>query len=109
MAVTSQQDMPERGVVRIVATLTAQNDVLNFQMPRLSAMSIQGEGISAGDIELHGSNDGTNFYALPTAVALAADGIKSVATADLGFLHYRITLITASETVVVTVVGMAQR
>ena len=109
MAVTSSQDMPERGVTRIVATMTAQNDVLNFTMQRVSAMSIQAEGVSAGDVELNASNDGTNYYALPTAITFAADGIKSIALADLGYLNYQIKLVTASEAVVVTVVGMAQR
>lgn len=109
MAVTSQQDMPERGVVRIVATLTAQNDVLNFSMPRLSAMSVQAEGIATANVVIRASNNGVDYYALPTAVSLAADGIKSIAEADLGYLNYQIQLTTASDTVVVTVVGMAQR
>ena len=109
MAVTSSQDMPERGVTRIVATLTAQNDVLNFTMQRMSAMSIQAEGLSTAAVDLNASNNGVDYYALPTAVSLAADGIKSVAVADLGYLNYQILLKTASNTATVTVVGMAQR
>lgn len=109
MATTVSQTKIHPGVHKLSAVLTAQDDTVNFQMPRCAAMSIQAEGVSAGDIDLKASNDGTNFYALPTAITFAADGIASVALADLGYLHYQILLKTASESVTVTVIGMEQR
>lgn len=79
---------------------------IEFSEPLIS-MSIQVEGRSAGTIDLQGSNNGSDFYALPTAVQLVADGIKSVAPADLGFRYYRVAVTTAGagEALVITVVA----
>jgi hypothetical protein len=58
----------------------------------LSSMSIQVEGRSAATIDLQGSNNNVDFYALPTAVQLTADGIKSVAAVDLSYRYYRVAV-----------------
>lgn len=109
MATTINQDRPDRGMNVVAVTLSAANDAVTFQMPRLSAMSIQVEGITTAAVALQASNDNSNFYALPTAVSLAADGIKSVAVADLGYRYYKILMTGASEAATVTVVGMEPR
>lgn len=44
----------------------------------------------AGTIALQGSNDNSNFVALPTATSLSGVGIKAAVAADLGFRYYRL-------------------
>lgn len=83
------------------------NVVIEFPEPLLS-MSIHVEGRSAGTIDLKGSNNGVDFYALPTPItSIVADGIASVAPADLGFRYYRVEVTTAGagEALVITVVA----
>lgn len=112
MATTINQDRPERGIVVVSATLSAQNDTVAFQVPRVTAMSLQVTGTFNGStLALEASNDGTNYAALPTAVSLTAAGIKSVALADLGYLHYRLSLTVASPTgaLTATIIGMEPR
>jgi hypothetical protein len=92
------------GKTRYTLTLAAQNDTFVFSAVNPTAISFQGEGISASDLTLQCSNDGENYYAMPTAATLAADGVKSVAVADLGFAFYRLIEETASETVTASLV-----
>ncbi len=84
-------------ILEVTATTDAATDNFthNFLAPRgLLAMSLQtkGSAYGSGTLAINGSNDGTNFVALPTAVSLGADGVKSVALADLGFKWYQLAL-----------------
>lgn len=93
-----------------VFTLTANNDVVNFTPNHsMRGMTIQVEGtFSAGTLALQGSNDGTTFYALPTAVSLTAAGVKSVAQLDLAYDVFRVT-VTGATTPSLTVTVHALR
>jgi len=80
-------------VERVKVTASA-DATYKFQLLRPArGMSIhaQGSSFGAGTVELKGSNDGTNFFSLPTAKTLAANGIASVAVIDV-FLYYQIVL-----------------
>jgi hypothetical protein len=110
MAVTvSNTERLGEGKTRYTVVLTAQNDVFVFAATRPSQITLQGEGISASDLTMQASNNGTDYYAMPTATTLAADGLKSVATADLGYAFYRIIEETASESVTASIVVTEQR
>jgi len=78
-----------------VAGLDADDDSTAFGLPPgIVAMSIQVTGTpDSGVLNLYGSNDGSTFAALTTAVQFSnATGIKSVATADLGYKQYKIVM-----------------
>lgn len=109
MAATATISTLGPGKTVYTVTLTAQNDVYVFGTRRPSQITMQGEGISASDLTMQASNNGSDWYALPTATSLAADGLKSVATADLGYAYYRIIEETASESVTATVIVTEQR
>ena len=99
------------GVLEVTATTdaTVDNFVHNFQAPNgLQAMSLQTKGsdYGSGTVAINGSNDGVNFVALPTAIALTADGVKSIALADLGYKHYQIALTGATNPVLTAFVSM---
>lgn len=56
-------------------------------------ITLQVEGtFAAGSVAIQASNDGATFYALPTAVSIAAAGIKAVSADSLGFKFYRLAL-----------------
>ena len=112
MAVTKAQDSPMEGVNRIVVTLSAENDVANFEMPRCTAISIQVSGTFNGStLTLNASNDGVTYAVLPTTADLSAAGMMSVALADLGFRFYQLAVTVASPTgaLTCTVIGMEAR
>lgn len=72
----------------------------------IRAMTLQGDGNdNGGTLSLQGSNDGTNFFALPTAVSLTAAGLASVVVADMGYHNYRVNLsnITGTSVAVVNI------
>lgn len=58
----------------------------------VKAMSFQATGTfgTGATVTVLGSNDGTNFVALPTTVTFTAAGLKSVALEDLGINYYRV-------------------
>lgn len=89
-AITSNVHSREHGVIVTVTQSEANDGVVGFEvLAPLVAMSFQVLGtVGAGTVELHGSNDGSTFVALPTAVSVSAAGVKSVATADLGYKYY---------------------
>jgi hypothetical protein len=80
-----------------------------FHAPaKLRAMSLHGQGSSfgAGTLSLQGSNDGDNFFALPTAVSITANGVASVALADLGYRFYRIHLTGSTNPTLTAIVSL---
>ena len=82
-------------VIQVTTDPTVDDFDYIFDAPAgLRAMSFHGEGSSfgAGTLSLQCSNDRSNFYVLPTAVSITANGVASVALADLGYHHYRIHL-----------------
>lgn len=82
--------------LKITQSGANQGNINHEPRSPLLAMSMQVTGTrSAAVITLQGSDDGTNFAALPTSTALSATGVKSVATADLGFKYYRINVASA--------------
>ena len=93
--------------VVVTATANTDNDSYDFQLrssPIAMSLHAQGADFGSGTAAVQGSNDGTNFAALPTAVSLTANGIKSIALADLGYSWYRIDLSGATNpTVSITV------
>ena len=98
MATTAVFDREDRGKIVLTVTFTAQNDAVVFQPNRARAMSIQAIGaFTSATIDIQCSNDGTTYYALPTATSLNALGVKSVALADLGFNYYRVIQLVAGE------------
>lgn len=97
------------GVYRVDATMSAQNDAFSFSMPRAQTITMQSTGtIGTAHIAITGSNDGTNFVALPTAVDLTAVGLHRLADTNTGFKYYQVTLTTASPgtAIVFTLIGM---
>lgn len=81
--------------IKVTATADTDNDSYDFQLrgtPIAMSLHAQGADFGSGTAAIQASNDGTNFAALPTAVSLTANGIKSVALADLGYSWYRIDL-----------------
>ena len=78
--------------IKVTTDATVDDFDYIFQAPaKLRAMSLDGKGtFGSGTLSLQGGNNGTDFYALPTAVSMTADGIASVALADLGYRFYRI-------------------
>lgn len=102
----------ELGVTQVVATIATTVDATgataDFTVERPTAMSVQAQStnFNTKTLSLQASNDGVNYAALPTAVALTASGIKSVAVADLGYLFYRINIDGAPlATMTVTVIA----
>ena len=101
MAVTIQKNnVHERDFVKkLDVDFTAENDEVIFHGSNLTAMTIQSVGThGAATIDIRGSNDGVTFAALPTAVSLAAAGIKSVAVADLAYRFYKVIELAAAAT-----------
>lgn len=76
----------------------ANDGNVDFEAVRsLLSLTAQLRGtLGAGTVALQGSNDNSNFVALPTAVSFSAVGIKSVAVADLGFLYYRVAVASSN-------------
>lgn len=93
MAVTRVHTKMAPDCEQVTITFTADGDS-QFQVNKaIRAMTFQGDGNDgAGTVSLQGSNDGTNFYALPTAISLTAAGVASVVQADLGYLYYNVHL-----------------
>ena len=88
----------------IKVTATADFNYTINSPGRILALSLHGQGtFGGGTLSLRGSNDGTNFFALPTAVSMTASGIASVAPADLGYRFYDIQL-TGSTTPSITAI-----
>src|SRR3990167_10432410 len=98
MATTAQFVTDDLGKKILTVTFTAANDALVFQPKRPLALSLQSLGaFTTSTIDIQASNDGVTYYALPTAISLAALGVKSVASIDLGFAFYRVIMLAASE------------
>ena len=95
--------------VTVTATTATDNDTYDFKPAHpMRAMSFhaQGSSFGAGTASLQGSNDGTNFFALPTAATTTANAIKSVSQADLGYKWYRIELTGATDPTLTIIVNM---
>jgi VCBS repeat-containing protein len=75
----------------VVEGLADDDTSTEFSLPQDTiAVSVQFLGtFDSATISVQGSNDGTTFAALPTAVANTAAGIKSLAVADLAYKYYR--------------------
>lgn len=96
-------------LIKVTTDPTVDDFDYIFTAPKgLRAMSLHGQGSSfgSGTLSLQGSNDGTNFAELPVAVALTANGIKSVAVADLGYAYYRIHLTGSTNPTLTAIVAM---
>lgn len=110
MAVITATTRLQYGVFQVIITLDSLNQSQVFAMPRVTAMSLQVSGTfnASTTLDLQGSNDGTTYAALPTAVSLSAAGIKSVAVEDLGYRFYRAIILAEApgSTLTVTVIGM---
>jgi hypothetical protein len=98
MATTIQQNRIAKGLIKIVITLTANDEAVAFTLPRCYAvgLDIRSSDFGAGTLAVQAAPDGTNYLALPTAVASTATGLKSIATADLSFYNYRVILTGAT-------------
>lgn len=90
-AITSDGHKGGRTRIITVSQSGANNGNVNFEIvkPLVSLTAQLGGTYAAGTVALQGSNDGSTFAALPTAVSFTGLGIKSVAVADLGYRHYR--------------------
>jgi|SRR3990167_1222274 len=108
MAVLTETSHKKYGKRTRVIQFTHDNafdSTVMIEVPEpLAAMSVQVTGVFENSgpglpmtVELKGSNNGlvVNRQSLPTAVAFTGTGIKSVATADLGFRHYVLEVINA--------------
>src|SRR5262245_31855735 len=57
---------------------------------RITIQSVLGG--TAGTTVVQGSNDGTNWAGLPTAVSITTSTVVGFVAADLGFKYYRLSL-----------------
>lgn len=81
------------GLTVIKITATADFDYAFVPEHSVWAISLGSDGNDGGGtLSLQGGVDGTNFYALPTAVSLTAAGIASAARNDLGYPYYNLHL-----------------
>jgi hypothetical protein len=107
---TKATSYPRRHSIQTVWALadTAGNG-LGESFPGCRALSFQATGtFASGTVTITGSNDGTNYIGLGTAVAFAnAAGLKGVALLDLGFQFYRPELTGGGGTTAVTVTAVA--
>lgn len=107
MATTIEQTRPLKGLIKIVITLGANNDAQAFELPRCYAvgMDIRSSNFDSGTVAIQAAPNGSDYVALPTAVSTTSTAIKSIATADLSFRHYRaiITGSTTPATVTITI------
>jgi hypothetical protein len=95
-----------RCVETITVTFTTATTYTFRPEHPIRAITLQGDGNdNGGTLSLQGSNDGVNFFALPTAVALTAAGLASTVVADMGYLWYRVNLsnITGTSVAVVNI------
>jgi|SRR5690349_933533 len=108
-AITSDSNRGTRTRVIVVGQSGANDGNIDVELHRaLAALSLQLAGTYvAGTLAIQGSNDNSTFAALPTAVSLSGTGIKSVATADLGYRYYRLAFASmdAGNTLVATLVA----
>lgn len=82
--------------LKITQSGANQGNVTYEPRAPLLAMSMQVTGTrSAAVITLQGSDDGSTLVALPTSTSLSATGVKSVASADLGFKYYNVNVASA--------------
>lgn len=91
---TKSEVFVKKGVLKAVVTLndTAGNSGA-FQMPDASHICLHVEGtFGGGSVKFQASNDGTNFYDLPSGLSVSAAGIFALEETDRGFLHYRLVL-----------------
>lgn len=105
-ALTSDSQKGARTRVITVGQSGANNGNVDFEISKpLVSLTFQlGGTYAAGTVAIQGSNDGSTFAALPTAVSFTALGIKSVVVADLGYRFYRtaFTSMDAGNTLVLT-------
>ena len=107
MAATAVHVINVQAVETVTVTFTTATHYDFRPEHPIRAMTLQGDGNdNGGTLSLQGSNDNSNFFALPTAVSLTAAGIASVAQADLGYEFYRVNLSNITGTSV-AVVNMA--
>lgn len=79
------------------------------QLGDCDTVTIQVTGtFGGGAVAVQVSNDGTNFVAAPTAVAIAAAGVAKLVEGNLGFRHYKFVLSggDATTTLVCTILGV---
>jgi hypothetical protein len=107
MAATIQTNRLQKGLIKHVITLGANNDAQAFQLPRVysAGLDIRSSDFGGGTVAIQAAPNGTDYLALPTAVSTTSTAIKSIAVADLGFVNYRaiITGATAPATVTITI------
>jgi hypothetical protein len=108
-------------VVAVIPTTvdSSSGATCNFPMP--GAKLITGQAVSSDfnskTLSVKASNDGTNFVAVATAIAVTSSGLfhinstdyddgTNVLTNDLGFLYYQLAFSGApAATLTVTVIG----
>lgn len=82
-------------------------------LPDLGAVaaSMQVEGLSAGAIALHGSNDGATFYPLDdvdgNAIGVSADGISEIRSTAIAFIKPVLTGGDGGDDITITLVTRA--
>lgn len=107
MAVTHLHTSKGNALEQVKVNFTADGDYQFQPEHPMRALSLQGDGNDGGGtVSLQGSNDGTNFFALPTAVSLTAAGVATVAQADLGYLWYGVHLTGSTTPTLACVVGI---
>lgn len=104
----TQSEWVQPGVEVFVARVQDGDVNVDFQMPRAEKITIQVAGTTSNEVvSVQRSNDGSNFVALGTAIAISAPGVASLARGDIGFRHYRLACQTGDATtdITITVVG----
>jgi hypothetical protein len=108
--VTSRLD---RGVYKVVVTIPTTIDgasgaIADFTLSRVFAIGVQSQSTNYNGqtVVLRASNDGVDYFGLPTNVASGSNALLSVASADCAFANYRITIAGAPlATITVTIIG----
>lgn len=108
MANTKVESITRPGTVVAVWTFDSNGNGAAVSVPNALNVTIQTEGnLGGGAMAVTGSNDGTNFRALPTAVSLTVAGLKILAATDRPlFLRPELTGAT-TPSVTVTLVAAA--
>ena len=107
-ALSSDSYSGTRTRVVVITQSGANNGNVDLTIPKaMAAMSFHLEGsYTAGSVTLQVSNDGTNFYACPTATSLSGLGVKNVV--DLGYKYYRFAFATMNSANSLTLTAVAK-
>jgi len=109
----SNETSPKKGILKCVDTFldAGPGNGNSHQLPDAVTIVIQASGTfgaGPGTITIKYSNDGITYFALSTAIAFAAAGLKTVAQADLGAMHYRGEATSGDATTNITLTWIAK-